>query len=200
MIDRLFTRIAGAPDTQQEAGNGLRHIAALSMTKLADGLVDPKLVLAWLLNALGARAAFVSALVPIREAGALLPQVFFAGVLSRMRHRRWMWAAGSFVEGAAAAGIALAALTLTGAGAGGAFVAGLTAFAIALAASVSYKDVLGKTIGHSRRGAVTGFADRSSRRVLIAAGLIGAAALLGAVAVRGLGLAPGLTLPGALFV
>ncbi|SMH35122.1 MFS transporter [Maritimibacter sp. HL-12] len=194
MIEQLFTRIAGRPELDHEAGNGLRHVAALSMTKLADGLIDPKLVLAWLLNALGVPAAFISALVPIREAGALLPQVFLAAVLARMRQRRWMWAAGTLAEGAAAAFIALTALTLTGAAAGWAFVVALGVLAIArAAASVSYKDVLGKTVGRSRRGAVTGAAGSlSSAGVVIFAALLildvleGTAALAGAVALAAL--------------
>ena len=194
VIEALFARIAGAPEEEHEAANGLRHIAALSMTKLADGLLDPKLVLAWLLNALGVPAGFVSALVPIREAGALLPQVFLAGLLDRMRARRWMWAAGAFVEGLAAGAIALAAFTLEGAAAGWVCVAALALFAVArAAASVSYKEVLGKTIGQSRRGAVTGFAGSlASAGVVVFAGLLvtgrieGTGALAGAVGLAAL--------------
>ena len=60
MIQALFARIAGPPEQAHEAANGLRHIAALSMTKLADGLLDPKLVLAWLFTALAlAASAFI---------------------------------------------------------------------------------------------------------------------------------------------
>lgn len=157
--ESAFTRLAGEPETPQEARNGLRHIVSLSLTKLADGLINPKLVLSYLLNALGAPAALVSALVPIREAGALLPQVFLAHRLDRMAQRRWMWVAGSVGQGIAAALIALAALTLEGTAAGWAFVGGITLLALSrAAASVSYKDVLGRTVGKRRRGSVTGFA------------------------------------------
>lgn len=61
-----------------EAPNALRHVASLSMTKIADGLIDPKLMLSWLLTSLGAPAVFAGVLVPIRESGALLPQMFMA--------------------------------------------------------------------------------------------------------------------------
>ncbi|MDX5382488.1 MAG: hypothetical protein LPJ92_05675, partial [Rhodobacterales bacterium] len=30
-----------------EAGNGLIHVLALTLTKVADSLIDPKLVLSW---------------------------------------------------------------------------------------------------------------------------------------------------------
>ena len=57
----------------EEPRNRLVHLVSLSATKLADGLIDPKLVLSWLITALGAPAALAGLLVPVREAGALLP-------------------------------------------------------------------------------------------------------------------------------
>ena len=153
--EAAFETLAGTPETPAEARNGIRHVVSLSLTKLADGLINPKLVLSYLLNALGAPAALVAALVPIREAGALLPQVFLAHRLERMKMRRWMWVAGSVGQGIAAALITLAALTLEGAAAGWAFVAGIAALALSrAAASVSYKDILGKTIPKTRLNAV----------------------------------------------
>ncbi|WP_342665312.1 hypothetical protein [Roseicyclus elongatus] len=103
---------------EAEKGNALRHVISLSMTKLADGFIDPKLVLSWLVGALGAPALFVGLLVPIREAGALLPQLFSAGWVQAQRRRKWIWAAGSLTQGLAAAGIVLAALLLQGWGGG----------------------------------------------------------------------------------
>ncbi|WP_163846672.1 MFS transporter [Pseudooceanicola aestuarii] len=164
-VRALFARITGASLTQaasaprQEARNGLRHVGSLALTKVADGLIDPKLVLSWLLSALGAPAVYVGALVPIREAGALLPQILLAGGLARMGRRKWMWAAGSAVQGSAALGIAAAGLWLDGAAAGLAICLLLAVLALARAAcSVSFKDILGKTVEETRRGAVTGLA------------------------------------------
>jgi hypothetical protein len=168
------TLAADAQGGAREARNGLRHMAALSLTKVSDGLIDPKLVLSWLLTGLGAPAAFIGALVPIREAGALLPQLGLAVVLRRMAQRKWMWVAGSAVQGLAAAGIAVAVATLSGWQAGLAVCALLAVLALARAAcSVSYKDILGKTVGNTRRGAVTGFAGSVS-----AAAVFGFALLL----------------------
>jgi hypothetical protein len=42
---------------QDETANGLIHVSALSLTKVADSLIDPKLVPTWLLSALGARGS-----------------------------------------------------------------------------------------------------------------------------------------------
>jgi hypothetical protein len=157
-----------------EPGNGLRHALSLSMTKVADGLIDPKLVLSWLLDALGAPDALVGALVPIREAGALLPQILMAGRVRRLRQRKWAWVAGSAGQGLCAGAMVLAALTLSGVAAGLAICAALAGLAVCRAAcSVSYSDILGRTVGMARRGAVTGLAGSvGSLGVLVFAGLL----------------------------
>lgn len=63
------------------------------------------------------------------------------------------------MQGLAALGIALAALTLSGATAGAVIVGLLALLATARSVcSVSYKDVLGKTVGKRRRGTATGLA------------------------------------------
>ncbi|MBJ3762741.1 MFS transporter [Maribius pontilimi] len=151
----------GLSDTAQshEAGNFLRHAASLSMTKLADGLLSPKLVLSWLLSTLGASNFLVGLLVPIREAGALLPQLFTAPRIHAMGRRKWAWAGGSVVQGLACAGIVVAGLTMEGNAAGIAICVALTVLALARSVcSVSYKDILGKTVGKTRRGSATGLA------------------------------------------
>lgn len=142
-----------------EAGSFARHVVSLSASKLADGLLSPKLVLSWLLTQLGAASVFVGLLVPIRESLALLPQLFTAPRIHAMAHRKWAWAGGSMVQGAAGAGIVAAGLTLTGNAAGVTICALLAVLALARSiCSVSYKDILGKTVGQSRRGSATGFA------------------------------------------
>ena len=166
----LFGQIAGGEEAPEprEAHNGLREIASLSMTKISDGLINPKLVLSWLLNALGAPAYFVSALVPIREAGALLPQVLLAGWLRTLAHRKWMWAAGAALQGIAALAIALSGIWLQGWAAGLAVCLALAVLALARAAcSVSYKEVQGKTIAKTRRGAITGTAGSAASLVVV---------------------------------
>ncbi|PWR03634.1 MFS transporter [Meridianimarinicoccus roseus] len=158
----LFARLTGAapqdlPDG--EARNGLIHIAALSLSKTADSLLDPKLVLSWLLSALGAPGAMVGALVPLREAGALLPQLALARLVEGTRRRKLVWAVASLLQGVAALGIAASAILLEGAAAGAAILALLAMLALARAgASVSQKDALARTVPKGRRGAITGFA------------------------------------------
>ena len=144
---------------QQEPGNFFKHVGALALTKSADGLIDPKLVLSWLMTSLGAPVALIGLLVPVREAGALLPQLLTAGYLRRLQRRKWAWAVGSTIQGLAAAVIGLIAISLTGVAAGWAIVMALAILALARSVcSVCYKDVLGKTIDKSRRGTATGLA------------------------------------------
>ncbi|MFG5380756.1 MFS transporter [Yoonia sp. R2-816] len=151
------------PAQEAEPGSFLRHVASLSASKIADGLIDPKLVLSWLLTHLGAGAFWTGLLVPVREAGALLPQLFTTPFITRARIRKWFWAGGAFVQGISAAGIAIAALTLEGWLAGAVIVGLLAVLALARSVcSASYKDILGKTVGKSRRGTATGFASSAA--------------------------------------
>ncbi|KMK67903.1 MFS transporter [Puniceibacterium sp. IMCC21224] len=159
--------------TKGEARNGVRHMVSLSLTKVADGLIDPKLVLSWLMNALGAPTVLVGLLVPIREAGALLPQMLLAGWVQSLRYRKWAWICGCLGQGAAAAVIALAALLLTGWAAGMVICGALAVLAVSrAAASVSYKDILGKTIPKTRRGSVKGVAGSLSSAAVIVFALL----------------------------
>lgn len=173
MSERLFHQISGEETDAREARNGLRHILALTASKLSDGLIDPKLILSWLATSLGAPAVLVGLLVPIREAGALLPQLLLSGWLRRMRLRKYFWAAGALGQGGFAALIVLVALTLEGWAAGLAICGALAGLALSRAAcSVSYKDILGKTVGKSRRGSVTGAAGSTASAGVILLGIL----------------------------
>ncbi|NYS25784.1 MFS transporter [Rhodobacteraceae bacterium 2376] len=153
--------------------NFLRHAGALGLSKAADGLSDPKLVLSWLMTHLGAPAALVGLLVPIREAGSLLPQLFTAARIRAMARRKWAWAGAALGQGAGAAIILLAALLLEGLAAGLVILAGLAVLALSRSvASVAYKDVLGKTIDKGQRGTVTGLAASWSSVVVIGFALV----------------------------
>lgn len=135
------------------------HLASLTLTKTADGLIDPKLVLAWLLNAIGAPGFLVGMLVPVREAGALLPQLFLARVIQKREIRKYFWAGGAALQGLAALGMAIAAIALPGAVAGWVILVLLAVLAVARSAcSASYKDVLSRTIEKGKRGKVSGSA------------------------------------------
>lgn len=158
---------------REQPRNFLLHVAALSSSKTADGLLDPKIVLAWLIGAIGAPTFMLGLLVPIREAGALLPQLVIAAAIRSMPVRKWIWAIGSVVQGACAIGIALAALLLDGAAAGWAILALLTVLSLARSAcSIAHKDVLGKTVRKATRGTVAGTAGSLSAVLVLVFGVL----------------------------
>jgi len=145
------------------------HLASLTLTKIADGLIDPKLVLAWLLNAIGASGVLIGMLVPVREAGALLPQLLLARMIERAQLRKYFWAIGAAIQGLAALGMAAAAIVLPGSVAGWVIVALLAVLAVARSAcSASYKDILSRTVEKGSRGTVSGSAGTLAAIVVFA--------------------------------
>lgn len=137
----------------------IAHLVALSMTKLGDSLVSARLVLPWILSSLGAPSAFISALVPLRESLALLPQLIIAQQLRETPVRKWFWVAGSIGQAIALVGMLFSVLTLRESALGWAIVVLLTFFSISRGVcSVSIKDVQGKTISKTRRGRLSGLA------------------------------------------
>ncbi len=173
-LETAFGWLTGAQADELEKGearNGAVHVVSLALTKTGDALIDPKLVLTWLLSALGAPGALIGLLVPVREAGALLPQLAMARLVEKNRLRKRFWAAGAAVQGLSALAIAAVALLFTGSAAGWTVLALLAVFAVGrAAASISYKDALAHTIGRQRRGAVSGFAASAASAVAFAVG------------------------------
>lgn len=174
--------------------DGRRIVAALTTTKLGDRVVDVKTVLPWLLGALGAPTVLIGLLVPVREAGSMLPQTALLPWVRSRPRRSPVWLLGAAGQAAAVAGMAIAALTLEGTAAGVAVLAALVVFAgFRSLTSLTTKDVLGRTVAKGGRGRVTGTATTASGLVAITVGLglrsLGAdaptwafAALLGAAA------------------
>ena len=152
--------------------DGRRIVAALAATKFGDRVVDVKTVLPWLLGALGAPTLLVGLLVPVRESGSLLPQIFIGGFVRRRPLRKPVWITGSLLQCAAAAGIGVVAATLDGAVAGWLMLGCLAVFALARGLnSVSSKDLKGKTIPKGRRGRLGGIAASVSGTLAVGIGL-----------------------------
>lgn len=182
MLTALYGTAIGADRDQidrGEARNGAIHVLSLILTKAADGVLSPKLVLSSVLNALGAPSAFIGTLVPIREAGALVPQLAMAAKIEAASTRRFFWAAGSALQGLAALAIALAIWKLDGSAAGWAVVGALAVFSLARAlCSVTYKDALARTIPKTRRGAISGVAGSVAAALVLGFGALLATGIL----------------------
>lgn len=154
------------------------HLLSTLATKIGDELASAKLVLVWLMTALGAPAYLIGLLVPIRESGSLVPQLLVARYIREHPVRKWFWVAGSVLQGGAVLAMAAVALTLSGAAGGWAVIALLVLFSLARGiCSVAYKDVLGKTVPKTRRGTLMGY---SAALAGIATVAVGAWAKLGA--------------------
>lgn len=161
------------PDEQRRTGrNGLLQIAANTLQATGDQVVNAKTVLPWALTAVGAPAAVLALLVPVRESGSMLPQAAMAPVLQRSARRRHFWLWGATGQATATAGMALAVAALSGWAAGLAVVALLAVFALARSlSSLAGKDVLGRTVPKGERGQINGLSTVMSGAVAITLGL-----------------------------
>lgn len=192
-----------ADNDQQQKRHLRTHVVSLSFTKMADSFIEPKLILSWLLSQLGASAMLLGLIVPIREAGALLPQLVSARWVRAREQKKWIWAAGSMVQGLCALGMVIAVLTLEPVLAASTVIGLLALLAIARSfCSVSYKDVLAKTLEKSTRGTATGLAGSIASVAAIALALLLGFSLVTLTVDRVLiviGIAGGLWLGGSLF-
>jgi hypothetical protein len=182
-IESLYDLITGDEDARvckdipesacnDQPYNFFVYLGANLLSKVADELASARLVLPWLLASLGTPAAFIGFLVPIREAGVLLPQLVVAAYIRSLKLRKWVWVSGAGLSGLALVVIALVGASLEGVIAGWVIVAALILFSLARGlCSVSAKDVLGKTVSKSRRGRLMGLASGMAGLATLAIGL-----------------------------
>ena len=168
-VDELYNLVTGDEDARvckdipesackEQPRNFFAYLFANLFNKIADELTSAKLILPWLMSALGVPLAFVGFLVPIRETGVLLPQLFVAAAVRHMPLRKPVWLLGGLLSAISLAGMLVVALTLQGVQAGYAIIALLIIFSLSRGlCSVSAKDVLGKTVSKSRRGILMGY-------------------------------------------
>jgi hypothetical protein len=158
---------------RETPGNFSLLLISYFLTKLGDAIASPKTVVAWVTTAVGAPPAILGFLVPIRESGSLIPQLFIARYIRQLPVRKWVWVAGSLIQAGAIAGLGIVAATLQGAQAGLAIIALIIAFSLARGfCSVAAKDVLGKTIPKTRRGQLTGWAASAAGLVTLGVGVM----------------------------
>lgn len=138
--------------------NALAYMFANLVNKIADELTSAKLILPWLLSAMGASAVFTSFLVPIREAGVLLPQLVVAAYIRRLPVRKTVWIWGAASSAVSLLLMAFAIHYFEGNQAAWIIILALVVFSLARGlCSVSAKDVLGKTVSKGSRGSIMGF-------------------------------------------
>lgn len=168
LAERAWEALAGEEDEracddlpgsacQEVRGNFTLNALNGASTKLAEQLASPGLVLPWMLGAVGAPSVLVGVLVPMRRAGALLPQLVVAGRIRSHPRRKGFWVAAGVIQAAALLLMIPAILLLPPLGAGVAVVGLLGLFSMASGVgSVAFKDVMAKTIPEGRRGRLLG--------------------------------------------
>ncbi|MFT4655741.1 MAG: MFS family permease [Patiriisocius sp.] len=132
---------------------------SLIANKVSDLLLSPKTTLPALLAFAGAPAFLVSLLVPIRESGALLPQIVFAKILTHYPKRHIAWQIGMLMQMFCSLSIFLAGFSLQGVMAGGVMVISLACWSLSRSlCSLTYKDIQGVHINKGKRGKLIGSA------------------------------------------
>jgi len=182
-LEDLYNRITGDEDARvckdipaaachDQPRNFFAYLWANLLGKVADEISSAKLVIPWLFGMLGVPAAFTGFLVPIREAGVLLPQLAVAAAVRHLPVRKGVWIIGAVLSALSLFGMAWAAISLEGNIAGSAIIFMLVVFSLSRGiCSVSAKDVLGKTVSKSRRGALMGWCASLSGVVVLAIGV-----------------------------
>jgi hypothetical protein len=152
--------------------NYLLNIINGSASKLAEQVASAKLAIPWLMGALGAPALLVGLLLPLRQAGTLLPQLAVSGTIRSFPIRKWFWAGAALVQ-ALMLLVIVAASALPPTAAGVVMVTGLLIFSMARGVgSVAFQDVTGKTIPKGKRGKLLAARGMIGGLLTIAAGIL----------------------------
>ncbi|PHI38381.1 MFS transporter [Pseudoalteromonas sp. GCY] len=154
-------------------GNYVLILLSQLLSALGDALLNPKITLPWLMQSLGAPAYMISALVPIRESGSLIPQLFIGQWVRKHAKRKHLWSLGTLIQAICVLLMALLAWQQTENQLYAWLVLGLLAiFSIARSlSSVSSKDVIGKTIPKQKRGQLSGQAASVSGLITVTFGV-----------------------------
>lgn len=150
-------------------------VLSYTLNKLADALCNPKTTLTWLLAAAQVPPVLIAWLVPIRESGSMLPQLFLGAYIRRYAIRKWAWVVGCALQALSMLAIAFTALFggLSGTAFGLVVIGCLTAFSLSRGiCSIAAKDVMGKTIAKQRRGRVSGLAASIAGGITLAIGAL----------------------------
>ncbi|SHE78198.1 MFS-type transporter involved in bile tolerance, Atg22 family [Psychroflexus salarius] len=144
-----------------------------SLTKLAEAIISPNLTLAWILTFLNAPVFLIGSLVPAKDIGSLLPQLIVSGKIRQFKVRKYFWTTAAIIQSICMflGGIVvfyyhdstLASYSI---------LALIFLFSIASGVgSVSFKDVVGKTIPKGERGQMLSYRSTFGGILALIAGL-----------------------------
>ncbi|WP_334047913.1 MFS transporter [Alteromonas gracilis] len=145
-----------------------RLISGLSFNKLADLLISAKTTLTALLVSVGAPVWMIGWLVPIRESGALLPQVLISVYLRNHAERHKVWRLGMFIQASSVMGIIASVTLFSGFTAGAGVLLSLIILSIGRSAcSLTVKDIEADVAKKGKRGNLIGIASTISGLVTL---------------------------------
>jgi MFS family permease len=145
------------------------NVANGTASKLAEKIISPKLTLPWIFGFLGAPAFIVGMLVPLKDAGSLLPQLFVSGKIRTQPIRKNYWTVAAAIQSLTMLLSAFLVYQFTGTWLTYALLAALAVFSLASGvASVAFKDVAAKTVPKGQRGQMLSY--RSTFGGLLALG------------------------------
>lgn len=175
LMDEEDARVCKAIDEKAckvVPGNFFLTIISYFFNKLADSVANTKVIIPWIMESLSVPLFLISFLVPIRESGSLLPQLLIAAYIRKKPIRKYVWVTGAILQAVSMIGIGLVAWSMTGLNAGIAIIALIIVFSLARGlSSVAAKDVLGKTIPKTRRGALNGYSGSLAGLLIIGLGV-----------------------------
>ena len=126
-------------------------------SKLAEQLASPTLIIPWVFSLIGVPSFFNGLLIPVKNAGSLLPQLFVSGKIRAYQRRKYFWSGAAIVQAVMMLLIAYFVSMDRATLVGWAVVGALTIFSVASGvASISFKDVMGKTIPKGKHGRLLG--------------------------------------------
>ena len=158
---------------REAPGNFFLNAANGTLTKLAEAVASPGLVLPWLLASAGAPASLSGFLVPVHRGGSLIPQLAISGYIRAFSKRKWFWVAAGVTQAASLGLMVPSVLLFNGLTAGILVVILLAVFSIASGVgSVSFKDVLAKTIPKGKRGTLLSVRAAAGGLLALLAGLL----------------------------
>lgn len=125
---------------------------------VAESLIDPALVLTWFLARLSASNLLIGLVVPLRDVGWFLPQLFVAHYLARLPHKLPTYTAVSLFRGMAWLSMAIVTLTQRDPAIliSGFFVLYVANSLASGWAGLPFMDIVAKTIPAQRRGTYFG--------------------------------------------
>lgn len=140
-------------DSCREApGNFLLNAFNGFSSKLAEQIASPELVIPWVFALAGVPTFFSGLLVPVKNAGSLLPQLIVSARIRGFSKRKYFWTGAAVVQALMLLLMAWA-VSLEGMATGVLVILALLLFSMASGvASIAFKDVMGKTIPKGKRG------------------------------------------------